>query len=242
MHLILTGATGTVGAPILRHCLASAEVTRLSILARQQFALPKDLDAGKARIFVHEDYGSYPPDMLAELHGADGCIWAQGTSQNSVSVDEYVRITYGFPVAGAKAFAGLSKSGRFNFVHISGKGAESHATLYGKTKARTETALLALPKDPPYAALRIFNVRPGYVDSPEYHPRPGFVRKAVYYGLAPVLRKLKPSIVTPTDALAKVCVDLAVGDGMPLVGEDVIAEGRTLLCEGVRRRGTDLST
>lgn len=120
--------------------------------------------------------------------------------------------------------------------------AESHATLYGKTKARTETALLALPKDPPYAALRIFNVRPGYVDSPEYHPRPGFARKAVYYGLAPVLRKLKPSIVTPTDALAKVCVDLAVGDGMPLVGEDLIAEGRTLLCEGVRRRGTDLST
>jgi hypothetical protein len=80
------------------------------------------------------------------------------------------------------------------------------------------------------------------VDSPEYHPRPGFARKAVYYGLAPVLRKLKPSIVTPTDALAKVCVDLAIGDGMPLVGEDVIAEGQTLLCEGVRRRGTDLST
>lgn len=97
MHLILTGATGTVGAPILRHCLASPEVTRLSILARQQFALPKDLDAGKARIFVHEDYGSYPPDMLAELHGADGCIWAQGTSQNSVSVESARSFHSNFP-------------------------------------------------------------------------------------------------------------------------------------------------
>ncbi|KAJ7480936.1 hypothetical protein FB451DRAFT_1238804 [Mycena latifolia] len=238
MHLILTGATGTVGAPILRHCLGSPQVTRLSILARRQFALPDDLDGGKARILVHEDYASYPPDIMAQLQGADGCIWAQGTSQNLVSADEYIRITYDFPLAAAKAFAGLSETGKFNFVHISAKGAQSSATLYGKTKARTEAALIEVAGTPPYTSLRIFNVRPGYVDSPEYHPRPGFARKAVYYGLAPVLRKLAPGVVTPTDTLARVCLDLAVGDGAALVGEDVIAGGRTLLCPAVRRMGS----
>ncbi|KAJ6608278.1 hypothetical protein B0H10DRAFT_2068247 [Mycena sp. CBHHK59/15] len=40
MHLILTGATGTVGAPILRHCPAAPSITQLSILSRRPFALP----------------------------------------------------------------------------------------------------------------------------------------------------------------------------------------------------------
>ncbi|KAJ6556835.1 hypothetical protein DFH09DRAFT_987200 [Mycena vulgaris] len=238
MHLILTGATGTVGAPILRHCLRSPQITRLFILARGEFSLPHDLDTAKARILVHTDYASYPPDILAQLQGADGCIWAQGTSQNAVSTEEYIRITHDFPVAAAKAFAHLSQTGNFNFVHVSGKGAESNATLYGKTKARTEMTLLGLPGTPTYSTLRIFNIRPGYVDSPEYHPRPGFARKAVYYGLAPVLRKLNPSIITPTDMLARVCVDLGLGDGRALMGDDIIAEGRTLLCGAVRRLGT----
>ncbi|KAJ7477629.1 hypothetical protein FB451DRAFT_1396587 [Mycena latifolia] len=68
-----------------------------------------------------------------------------------------------------------------------------------------------------YTSLCIFNVRPGYVDSPEFHPRPGFARKAVYYWLAPVLRALAPGVVTPTDMLARVYLELAVGDGAALV-------------------------
>ncbi|KAJ6608274.1 hypothetical protein B0H10DRAFT_1816185 [Mycena sp. CBHHK59/15] len=234
MHLILTGATGTVGAPILRHCLAAPSITQLSILSRRPFALPPN--AAKARVIVHADYAAYPPDVLAALHGAEACIWAQGTSQTAVSKDEYVRITYDFPLAAAKAFPALSETGKFVFVHVSANGAEPTArTLYGKTKARTEAALLALP--PP---LCVFNVRPGYVDPPEYHPRPGLARRAVFYGLAPVLRALAPHVVTPTAPLARVCVDLALGDGGPLpVEDDVVAEGRTLLREAVRRLGAD---
>ncbi|KAF7336380.1 NAD(P)-bd-dom domain-containing protein [Mycena venus] len=190
MHLILTGATGTVGTPIL-------------------------------------------------LRGADGCIWAQGTSQTSVSEKEYIRITHDFPVAAAKAFAALSDTGKFNFVHVSGKGAESNISLYGRTKALTETALLELPNIPTYSTLRVFNVRPAYVDAPEYQPRPGIGRRVVYYGLAPILRKLTPGLVTPTDVLSKVCVDLATGDGTPKPKEsaDVLADGRTLLPAAIRRFG-----
>ncbi|KAJ7144289.1 hypothetical protein C8R44DRAFT_973872 [Mycena epipterygia] len=238
MHLILTGATGTVGSPILRHCIASPQITRLSILARYDFAFPPDFDASKAHVLVHKNFSVYGPDVLAQLEGAEGCIWAQGTSQNAVRVEEYVRITYAFPVAAAEAFASLSGSAPFKFVHISGKGAVSNASLYGRTKARAEKALLALADDPRYSALlRVFNVRPAYVDT--LRPGAGIARKAVYYGLAPVLRRLAPGSVTPTDALARVCVDLALGDGHALVpmGEDIIAEGRTLLSASLRRLG-----
>lgn len=87
MHIILTGATGTVGAAVLEHCLTSPAITRLSILSRRQFALPtaKNIDPIKAEIILHEDYSSYPDELSAKLKGAEGCIWAQGISQSEVS-------------------------------------------------------------------------------------------------------------------------------------------------------------
>ncbi|KAJ6475949.1 hypothetical protein C8R47DRAFT_1052224 [Mycena vitilis] len=239
MHLILTGATGTVGAPILRHCLGSPQVTQLAILTRRQFTMPEGMNISKAQVIIHQDYASYPEDVLAKLRGADGCIWAQGTSQTAVSEKQYITITHDFPIAAAKAFADLSTTGRFNFVHISGKGAESNTSLYGRTKARAEKSLLSLSLEPLYSALRVLNVRPAYVDNAEYQPRPGMVRKVVYYGLAPVLRKLAPGLVTPTPLLARVCVDLAVGDGKPLEGADLEAGGRTVLPNAIKRMGSE---
>jgi uncharacterized protein YbjT (DUF2867 family) len=86
MHIILTGATGTVGAAVLRHCLASPNITRLSILSRQEFPLPVDdnLDVQKAQTIIHTDYSAYPDELLTKLKGADGCVWAQGISQTEV--------------------------------------------------------------------------------------------------------------------------------------------------------------
>jgi uncharacterized protein YbjT (DUF2867 family) len=88
MHIILTGATGTVGAAVLRHCLASPSITQLSILSRREFALPtdNDLDVQKARVIVHTDYSTYSDSLLSTaLKDAQGCIWAQGISQTEVA-------------------------------------------------------------------------------------------------------------------------------------------------------------
>ena len=86
MHIILTGATGTIGASALRQCLASPSVTQLSILSRKPFTLPvgEDLNPHKAEIIIHQDYSSYPSELLQKLNGADGCIWAQGIGQAEV--------------------------------------------------------------------------------------------------------------------------------------------------------------
>jgi malate/lactate dehydrogenase len=88
MHIILTGATGTVGSAVLTSLLSSPTVSQLSILSRRQFDLPTgdNLDLKKAKIIVHKDYVSYPDELLkGALDGAQGCVWAQGISQTEVN-------------------------------------------------------------------------------------------------------------------------------------------------------------
>lgn len=85
MHLILTGATGLVGAAALDAMLNLSTVTRISILSRRPVPM---VDASKnkekAKVIIHQDFGSYDSAVLDQLKGADGCVWALGVSQNAV--------------------------------------------------------------------------------------------------------------------------------------------------------------
>ncbi|KAF9447708.1 hypothetical protein P691DRAFT_801893 [Macrolepiota fuliginosa MF-IS2] len=240
MHIILTGATGTVGSAVLRQCLTSPNVTKLSILSRREFALPTgdNLNTSKAEIIVHANYTEYPSELLDKLKGGDSCIWAQGISQSQVSKDEYVQITHDYPLAAAKAFSSLSNSGKFNFVYVSGEGAdptEKTFMYFGKVKGRAEKALLSLSTQPDHGALRLFNVRPGYVWPEEYDRARSLPQKFLDRTLAPILERCAPSQMSPTRLLASVLVDLATGDGEPLSGDGIEAEGRTLRNVAVRR-------
>ncbi|KAI9864382.1 MAG: hypothetical protein M1813_003302 [Trichoglossum hirsutum] len=247
MHIILTGATGTVGSAVLTSLLSSPTVSQLSILSRRQFDLPTgdNLDLKKAKIIVHKDYVSYPDELLkGALDGAQGCVWAQGISQTEVNKEDYIRITYDFPMAAARAFATLPKpGGHFNFVYVSGEGAdptEKTFTLFGRIKGRAERDLVSLPtSDPSLSSLRIFNVRPGYVEPSQVRDR-SLALKFVDYTLLPALKRLLPGQVSPQGVLGKVLTDLATGDGEPLTaGTGVEAEGRTLRSSGIRRLGDE---
>jgi hypothetical protein len=58
--------------------------------------------------------------------------------------------------------------------------------------------------------------------------------------LAPVLRQLMPSQVSPTGTLSQVLVDLATGDGNALQaekGSGIEDGGRTVRSLGIRRLG-----
>ncbi|KAH7098263.1 hypothetical protein BKA62DRAFT_375041 [Auriculariales sp. MPI-PUGE-AT-0066] len=237
MHLILTGATGHVGYGVLQHCLANSNVTRLSILSRREFALPTDpqYDTSKAQIIVHKDYASYPQDLIDKVSGAEGVVWAQGISQTEVAKDEYVRITFDYPINAAKAFAPINSGKPFKFVYVSGEGAdttEKSWTLFGKIKGRAERTLAELPStDPAYAPLRVYSVRPGMVDPPEPHKSESLTKRV----LGPVFRTLTPSMVSPTPELARVLVDLALGDGAPLkAAPGIEANGRTVRSKAIR--------
>jgi len=82
MHLILTGATGTVGSSVLNYCLDTPSITAVTILSRQP--VPLASNHPKAEVIIHSDYTEYPDSMIDKLKGATGCVWAQGVSQNDV--------------------------------------------------------------------------------------------------------------------------------------------------------------
>ena len=126
VHLILTGATGLVGSAVLSHILslpasATPQITRLSILSRNpNIALlarphpppgtPNANKHTKIEVIEHKDFGTFPPELLEKLKGADACIWSLGVSQNDVDRQTYVRITRDFTLNAAKAFSTLKQS------------------------------------------------------------------------------------------------------------------------------------
>jgi len=236
MHLILTGATGTCGAAVLQHCLAEPTITRLTVLSRRPVALAEG--HAKANVVIHEDFTQYPPTLLEQLKGAEGCVWALGISQNLVSKEEYMKITYDYTIAAAKAFSTLSNP--FKFVYVSGEGAdptERSFTLFGKIKGRTEKDLYALSTSTP--SLRAFAVRPAMIDPEGEHlkltPRTGL---EIFFqtALSPVFRYVGKSFVIGTRPLARVLTGLAMGDGAAVPGgTGVEADGRTLRNTAVRR-------
>ncbi|KAH7101200.1 hypothetical protein BKA62DRAFT_770735 [Auriculariales sp. MPI-PUGE-AT-0066] len=224
MHLIISGATGQVGAGLLRACLASPRVTRVSILSRRIFEVPSGpgLDVSKARVIVHTDYLNYPPAVLEQLKDATGAIWALGISQSKVSKEEYVVITHDYPMAAATAFANLNDK-PFKFVHVSGEGADQNGRGYAyfsNIKGRTEVELMALPQssESELASLRIYN---------------DLLRSAFSITHAP--EASHTSLFIHTDQLGEVMVDLALSDGEPLPkGPGIENDGRLMRNSAVR--------
>jgi len=101
--------------------------------------------------------------------------------------------------------------------------------------------LLDLSHKPADSSLKPYSLRPAGVD-PKYHeeihdwiPRLQ-AAKAVYMpavlGLA---RTVYAAGVSPTRDLGRVLVELAMGDGDPLVGGGVSGEGRTISNGGMKK-------
>ncbi|KAI4233816.1 MAG: hypothetical protein LQ349_004167 [Xanthoria aureola] len=202
-HVILTGCTGTAGASMLAQCIKSSKVSRVSILSRRPVKQAEGQD--KVKVHIHKDFNSYPDSLLRELEGAVGCIWALGISVSQVKPDEYRTITYDYTLAAAKAFAPLNPA--FNFVYISGEGATRtpgrFTQLFARVKGEAETALLALRSE--YPGLRIWNVRPAFIDESQNPLKdgPDIMLKKVFGRALPLFRTVWPRGVTPAGPLAE---------------------------------------
>lgn len=247
MHLILTGATGLVGSGLLSHILSlpAGQVTRLSILSRKPVAMAEVANKHVVKVIHHVDFSSYPPELLEQLKGADGVVWALGISQNEVNEADYVAITKDYTLEAAKAFSSLSDN--FKFVYVSGEGATSKpgmfTPLFGRVKGQTEAALLEMSKETP--SLKVFSLRPGVVDpygqpdvlravEGKLQARPLWYRAASSV-LLPMMRTCCETTVSPTKDLGRVLTDLAMGNGEPLKGRGIEGEGRTVTNAGFRR-------
>ena len=135
MHLILTGATGLVGASVLDSMLAQEGISRISILSRRPVKMAEGHK--KATVILHNDFMKYDQPLLDKLKDAHGCVWALGISQNAVNKEcvmavhshaavqadcrarQYFEITHDYPLAAARAFSTLHPESPFTFVHVS---------------------------------------------------------------------------------------------------------------------------
>lgn len=87
MHLILTGATGLVGSGVLDAMIKMKDVTKISILSRRPVKMAEDAKDPRINVILHQDFNQYPKELLDQLEGAAGCVWALGVSQTKVNAE-----------------------------------------------------------------------------------------------------------------------------------------------------------
>lgn len=84
MKVIISGCTGFIGAEALAQALAHPEITSVVALSRRALQGPHASNPKlKTVIMSDEDYMNYPPHVLKELEGAQGCVWCVCTDSTA---------------------------------------------------------------------------------------------------------------------------------------------------------------
>ena len=191
MNILVTGATGLVGAEVIREAIKDSGITNITALSRR----PLSIEHPKLQTVHHKDFISYAglEDVLAKQ---DACLWCLGISQSQVSAREYEVITYNYAIAAAKAMHQANPS--MIFLFVSGQGAdtqEKSKTLFARIKGKTENALQRLPLN------QLYIVRPGGIRPVNPNPNAPFVYK-LFLPIFPLMELFAPSSVINSVQLA----------------------------------------
>ena len=162
MKIILTGATGFVGAEVLSHLMEKPEITQVTCLSRREVSI----QSPKLKTIIHDDFSEYDDALLNRLSDHSACIWALGGKASDLGEPKiFERITHDFTLAFAKGVA-LHAKQPFTFCYLSGMGADPTETawfpwekLTRHLKGRTEKDLLLLQEQYPDFSVHCF--RPG---------------------------------------------------------------------------------
>jgi uncharacterized protein YbjT (DUF2867 family) len=131
MKVILTGTTGQVGSAVLQACIQDPAVTQIFSLARRP--LPESVSSPKLTSIIHNDFKAYPESLMAQLKGADTCIWSLGIipRKGDGSLESYteeVDIIRAGTAAFVRSLAPDLPGKKFRFVYVSAFGAERDAS------------------------------------------------------------------------------------------------------------------
>ncbi|KAJ9642086.1 hypothetical protein H2204_002455 [Knufia peltigerae] len=130
MKVIVTGATGFIGKQVVVQCIQNPTITSVIVLTRRE--IDKNLSSDpKVQVIIHQDFETYPQELLHQLQGSQGCIWCLGGKVGDFPDLETARkVGVDYTLAAANAFVkGVcpgfqSQSQKFQFVFCSGDGAE----------------------------------------------------------------------------------------------------------------------
>jgi uncharacterized protein YbjT (DUF2867 family) len=200
-RLVIVGATGMVGGYALRYALENSAVARVTSIGRRNLGVSHP----KLKEVLHPDFADC--SALADtLAGQDAAVFCLGTYTGAVSDAELRKITAGYTIEFARVLQRSSPGAAFSF--LSGNGADPTGRSrmpFARYKGEAENALLAAG----FSNVYIF--RPAYIYPVEPRKEPNFsyrLLRTIY----PVFRALFPNQVIRADDLARVMVDVVVGD------------------------------
>ncbi len=198
MRLLVLGATGVVGAEVVREALDDPRVSRVVAITR------RPLPSSHVRLdtILHDDFRDFS-DLRARLADVDAAICALGMAwPQAASEAQYRVVTFEYVMALARAFAHSRADAKFCFV--SGHGAASNSRqAWARIKAETEEALREL------FGARLVVFRPGYI-----YPVHG--RETPYWGDAAMkpfmpFRRALARYITDSVTVARALLFTALG-------------------------------
>ncbi len=192
MKIIVTGATGLIGAEVVRQAIADNEIEEIILLVRSK----PEQDHPKMTVVLHNDFLDYS-QATAHFQRADALLWCLGISQTQVSREQYIVITYDYAMACASFCQQQNPSIRFLF--ISGDGAdrsEKNRVLFKRIKGKTENGLRSS------GLKELIIARPDAVRPKHKNKKAPFVYK-LGYPLFPIIEKLAPHKIIWSDVLAR---------------------------------------
>lgn len=192
MKIIITGATGLIGAEVVRQGIADTDIKEMILLVRNQ----PELVHSKITVVLHQNFSDYS-GLEQYFSSADAIIWCLGISQTQVSKKQYEIITYEYLDACARFCRQANPLIRFVFV--SGDGAdrtEKSLTLFKRLKGKAENSLLQSGLKNSLIA------RPDAVRPKHKNKKAPFVYKLAY-PFFPLVEKLAPHKIIWSDVLAK---------------------------------------
>ena len=191
MNLLITGATGMVGAEVVRQAILDDDVTQVTCLVRRE----GNLQHPKVKYIVHNNFLDY--SGLAELFKQqDACIWALGVSQTQVGKEEYHQVTFDYTIAAAKAMLAAKPS--IQFLFVSGEGSdttEKSRALFARVKGKTENELMRMDFQ------QLIIARPGAIRPVHKNKNAPFAYKLLL-PLFPVVQFFAPAVVISSVELA----------------------------------------
>lgn len=192
-NVIITGATGMIGRLILKRCLHSDKIGRVTIISRRSTGISNN----KLVEVIHSDFIDF---SRVESHFKDQDIvyFCLGVYTGDVNRERFRKIT----VDCTKAFADMlkRKSPEARFCFLSGMGAdrsEKSRMMFAKDKGAAENYLIKMN-------FKQFNIfRPGYIYpvTPRKEPNISYrIMRFVY----PVYKLIHSKGVITSIALAEV--------------------------------------
>jgi len=198
MRIIVTGATGLIGAEVIRQAIINDDIDTVVAITRS-----KPPVISSKLLFVQHNYFNDFSVLGDHFADADALIWALGISQTQVNKAEYIAITYDYVMACAKQCLISNPSSRFVFV--SGNGAditERSSTIFRRIKGKAENGLNA-------SGLNVFIARPDAVRPRHKNKKAPFLYKLAY-PFFPLIELFAPSKIIWSDTLARALLKIAM--------------------------------